>query len=217
MATVQVFALPNTLYRYRSLANLDREMETLEQSYIYCGEYSKLNDPMEGFFELSGTLAKTPTSRSVRQAIADMTASVGISSFCEAHANELMWAHYADQFRGICIAYNFRRLLVELPDDVYFTRMHYTERIPVVGVSRQEPDNLAKRVLSYKNYRWGYEREWRMFGPKGKVPYTTREAIRHVYLGYRATDAERTQVETRLGAANIPVKAMSLSGYSIQF
>ena len=217
MASIQVFAQPNTLYRYRSLANLDREMQTLENNYIYCGEYSKLNDPMEGFFDLGSKLAQTPTARSIKQAITAMTARVGIGSFCEAHDNELMWAHYADQFRGICIAYNFRNLLSELSDDVYVTRMHYTERMPVVGISRQEPDNLAKRVLSYKNYRWGYEREWRMFGPMGKVYYKTQASIRHVYLGPRATDAERTKVETRLRAVGIAVRGMSLEGYSMKF
>ena len=172
---------------------------------------------MEGFFGLGSALAETPTSGSVRQAIVDMTASIGIGSFCEAYDNELMWAHYADQFRGICIAYNFRELLGELPDDVHFTRLYYTERIPVVGISRQEPENLAKRVLSYKNHRWAYEREWRMFAPKGVVPYKTRKSIRHVYLGYRAADEERKAVEDRLAKLNIPLKPMSLEGYAIAF
>jgi hypothetical protein len=95
--------------------------------------------------------------------------------------------------------------------------MHYTERMPVVGISRQEPDNLAKRVLSYKNYRWGYEREWRMFGPLGKIYYKTQASIRHVYLGPRATEAERTKVETRLRAVGISVRSMSLEGYSMKF
>ncbi len=130
MATVQMFAVPNTLYRYRSLVNLERE-----------------------------------------------------------------------------IAYNFRELLGELPDDVHFTRLYYTERIPVVGISRQEPENLAKRVLSYKNHRWAYEREWRMFAPKGVVPYKTRKSIRHVYLGYRAADEGAEGGRRPAGQAQHPAEA----------
>jgi DUF2971 family protein len=217
MATVQVFAMPNTLYRYRSLEAFDREIEAIRDKYVYCGEFSKLNDPMEGLFDISRRLAATPTSKAIKAAIASMTAAVGIGSFCEAHDNELMWAHYANQFRGICIAYNFRRLVHEMSDDVYFTRMHYTERIPILGVSRQDPDYLAKRVLSYKHYRWGYEREWRIFGPKGKATYETHESIRHVYLGHRMENATRKKIEKILLAEKIGVKRMSLNGYSIEF
>ena len=157
-------------------------METLEQSYIFCGDYSNLNDPIEGFFSLGSTV-QVPAEQAIK-AISDM---IGVGSFCEAHDNELMWAHYADQFRGICIAYDFRRLISELPDDVYFARMHYAERFPVIGDLRREPEILARRVLSYKNYRWVYEREWRMLGPKGPIAYKTRKSIRRVYLGPRIT------------------------------
>jgi len=213
MATVQVFAIPNTLYRYRSLtpATFDREIETIAKSYIYCGAYANLNDPMEGFFNLASKAQAV-----VERAIKDMSAKIGVGSFCEACDNELMWAHYADQFRGICIAYDFRRLISELPDDVYFTRMHYAERFPVIGESRREPDILAMRVLSYKNYRWAYEREWRMFGVKGPIAYKTRKSIRCVYVGPRTDDKSRKALEARLGAMNIPVRAMTLDGYSIK-
>jgi DUF2971 family protein len=214
MASVQVFAIPNTLYRYRSLTSpktFEREIETLDKSYIFCGVYSNLNDPMEGFFNLASKAQVL-----VEQAIKGISDTIGVGSFCEAHDNELMWAHYADQFRGICIAYDFRRLISELPDDVYFARMHYAERFPVIGESRREPDILAMRVLSYKNYRWAYEREWRMFGPKGPIAYKTRKSIRCVYLGPRINDENRRALEARLGAMSIPVKAMTLDGYSIK-
>ena len=81
----------------------------------------------------------------------------------------------------------------------------------------QDPEILARRVLSYKNYRWVYEREWRMFGPKGQIRYKTRKSIRRVYLGHRVTTAERKKIDARLQAIDIPVTAMSLDGYSIRF
>lgn len=216
MAGVHVFAIPNTLYRYRSLANFDREVETIAQNYIYCGAFSNLNDPMEGVFDLGGTFARTRAGRDARKAIDAMSARIGIGSFCEAPDNELMWAHYADQFRGMCIAYNFRQLLVELPDDVHFARMNYAERIPVLGLSRREPDILAMRVLSYKNHRWVYEREWRMFAPLGKAHYRSRKAIRRIYLGHRVGGDEARRLKKRLAAMEIPVTVMSLDGYVIK-
>jgi hypothetical protein len=217
MAAVHVFAIPNTLYRYRSLADLEREIGTIEQNYIYCGGYAALNDPMEGFFGQDGAFARTREGRRIKRAIDAVTPNIGIGSFCEAHDNELMWAHYADQFRGICIAYDFRRLIAELADDVYFARMNYAERLPIVGLSRREPEILAMRVLSYKNHRWGYEREWRMFAPTvGAIHYKSRKAIRRVHLGHRVGQPAGRRLRARLAALGIAATTMSLDGYAIR-
>ena len=217
MATIEVFAQPFTLYRYRSLKALDREIGALESTSIYCGDYSKLNDPMEGFFDISRLVKASATSKKIEAAIKSESADVGISSFSETQDNELMWAHYANQFTGICIAYNFPRLRRELPTDVYFSRMHYTEKIPIVGITRKKPDALAKRVLSYKNHRWLYEREWRMFGPKGLVKYKSHSCIRRVYLGFRIEPATLSVVQRRLSKIGVSTKLMKLAGYSIDF
>ena len=90
-------------------------------------------------------------------------------SFSEAYDNELMWAHYADQFTGICIAYSLSKLLRKLGDDATFVRMYYNEVVPTVYHVKKNPDDLAKMVLSNKNYRWLYEREWRMFARLGRA------------------------------------------------
>lgn len=84
------------------------------------------------------------------------------------HDHELMWAHYAYQYSGVCIGYSFAKLLDNLDDDVSFVRMYYNEAVPIVRHSRQEPPDAAKMVLSYKNYRWLYEREWRMLSDQAR-------------------------------------------------
>jgi len=63
--------------------------------------------------------------------------------------------------------------------------MYYNEMVPLVRHSRQEPNDVAKMVLSYKNYRWLYEREWRMFSSRGKANYTDKSCVTRVYLGSR--------------------------------
>ena len=44
---------PQRLYRYRSLEKFDRELQALEENYLYCAQYTTLNDPMEGVFRSS--------------------------------------------------------------------------------------------------------------------------------------------------------------------
>jgi len=215
LAEIKSFVRPQKLFRYRSIKNLQRELDAIEQGYLHCSSYIKLNDPMEGLYTSSNVLRESEDYRIVRQAIHDDKVNIGICSLSEVHDHELMWAHYADQFSGICIEYNLSRLLSNLPEDVDFVRMFYDERGPTVY--RSKKSELAKMVLSYKNYRWLYEREWRMFAGRGNVHYSRRSCITRVYLGNRMKAADKRQVQTSLKKLGIPTSVMSIKRYSIHF
>jgi len=105
MANIQYYVQPQRLYRYRSLEKFDREIEAIKERYLYCAPYLDLNDPMEGLFTSSQLLKKSERYREIRRAITDKKAQIGMCSFSEVYDHELMWAHYANQFKGICIAY----------------------------------------------------------------------------------------------------------------
>jgi hypothetical protein len=49
-------------------------------------------------------------------------------------------------------------------------------------------------VLSYKNYRWLYEREWRMFEPPGKARYGDKACVSRIYLGSRIDAGKRNKI-----------------------
>ena len=211
---------PQKLYRYRSLASnrrFTRELEALQQGYIWCSAYDKLNDPMEGVFRSSKVFRESDTYRDTRRAIVENKLKIGLSSFSEVHDHELMWAHYADQYRGICISYRFAELLDDLGDDVSFVRMYYNEMVPLVRHGRQEPGDVAKMVLSYKNYRWLYEREWRMFAPLGKIFYADKSSIARVYLGSRIASDKRRKIIEAMTALNIETHDMKIEKYSMTF
>jgi predicted ferric reductase len=73
------------------------------------------------------------------------------------------------------------------------------------------------RVLSQKNYRWLYEREWRMFGPQGLVSYGGLSCVKSVYIGFCAPIELRKKIEGRLSKLNIKVKTIKIEKYSISF
>ena len=102
MATIKYYVRPQRLYRYRSLKHLEREIDAIEDGYLFCAPYTELNDPMEGLFSSSHLLRESEDYRAIRNAIRENKAQIGMCSFSEVHDHELMWAHYADQFRGIC-------------------------------------------------------------------------------------------------------------------
>lgn len=208
---------PQRLYRYRSLEKFDRELEALEENYLYCARYTTLNDPMEGVFRSSKVFRESSNYRTTRKEIVDNKTEIGLCSFSEVHDHELMWAHYADQYRGICIGFSFAKLLDNLDGEVSFVRMYYNEAVPIVRHNRQEPGDVAKMVLSYKNYRWLYEREWRMFAPVGKADYGDTSCVTHVYLGSRIEPAKRARLISAMKSLKIPTDDMKIDRYSITF
>lgn len=217
MATIERYVQPPRVYRYRSLEELDRELEAIEEGYLYCAAFGTLNDPMEGLFSTSRSLRESDSHRAIRASVRDNKAHIGMCSFSEVQNHELMWAHYADQFRGICISYSLSKLLKGLPKEVTFVRMFYNETEPTIHRTSDEPGQLAKMVLSYKNYRWLYEREWRMFAPLGKAYYQDTRCVTRVYLGSRITDHDRHRIASKLQQLGINTRDMTIDKYSISF
>jgi hypothetical protein len=168
---IKTYVIPKHLYRYRSLTNFELEIEAIERGFVYCSTYRAMNDPMEGFYSSSKLLQNSPELNDVRIGILSGKRGIGICSFSEVFNHELMWAHYADQFRGICIAYDFFNLRRCLPPDVSFSRVYYNEEAPQIGRTKlpRNLDETTKTILSYKNHRWLYEREWRIFAQPGKL------------------------------------------------
>jgi hypothetical protein len=216
MATIDQVQ-PQRLYRYRPLRKFERELEALEEGYVFCAAYDTLNDPMEGVFRSSKVFRESDNYRDARRAIVDNKIQIGMASFSEVHDHELMWAHYADQYRGICISYNFTKLLDDLGDGVSFVRMYYNEIVPMVRHSSEEPNDVAKMVLSYKNYRWLYEREWRMFATKGKANYPDKSTVTRVYLGSRIAHDKRRKIIRAMEKLAVETYDMKIEKYSIAF
>ena len=205
------------LYRYRSAVHLQRELKAIEDNYVFCSPFASLNDPMEGVFGSTRRARQAENYRSIRRAITDIKAQVGICSFSEVHDHELMWAHYAGHFAGTCVAYRFAQLLETLPSSVSFARMFYSEKVPMVRHRTDSPETAAKMILSYKNHRWLYEREWRMFGPLGRVRYRNPKCVARIYLGSRISAEARALITQRMLPLRIAVHEMNIDKYSLTF
>lgn len=221
MAEIKAYVQPQRLYRYRNFRNeepqkLERELRAIKEGHLFCSAYTNLNDPMEGLFASSRALRAEEKYRAIKEAISNTKAGIGICSFSEIHNHELMWAHYAGQFEGMCIAYRLSGLL-KMPPYISFVRMYYDEKVPTIHRSRKDPALLALTVLSYKNYRWLYEREWRMFARPGLIAYSEISTVSHVYLGSRMNPEIQRRIEQELVPLGIKVSAMKIDKYTISF
>lgn len=95
----------------------------------------------------------------------------GLCCFSEAVNNPLLWSHYGDQHRGICIGYGLNRIpKPELHKVVYGGSRTVKTTLIARALLEKDPDAQAlldQHVLLRKAPSWRYEREWRLIGKRG--------------------------------------------------
>jgi hypothetical protein len=92
---------------------------------------------------------------------ATLDAEFGVFCLSESADNLLMWAHYADNHRGVCVEidtsisfFHSAQLGFNLPNN---GKVHYLDKRPVLSHSNLRSPNLLFR----KSPEWAYEKEWR--------------------------------------------------------
>jgi hypothetical protein len=206
-----------SLYRYRSAENFDREITTIERAYLHCSPFTELNDPMEGGFRSGRRFRNSPRANLVRNRILDSKSDLRICAFSEFPDDPVMWAHYAGQFKGMCISYSMAKLRRNLREGPNFVRMFYSNDVPTVHSATDDVDELARMILSYKNNRWAYEREWRMFSGQTRVRYKDAKCIRTIRLGYRMSDEHKQEILELSQRLNCRVMETMIEGYEMRF
>lgn len=94
----------------------------------------------------------------------------------------VMWAHYADNYKGFCCEFEFDYYDVGTTLDIkgtsnifnHFHKITYTKKFPIIDVKKlldYSPDNLknskyiyrfVEKTLKLKHKQWAYEREFRL-------------------------------------------------------
>lgn len=222
MAHLQPPILPQRIYRYRSLGRrssaLDQEIDSIRNRYLYCSDFRRMNDPMEGFFESTAALRANKIYREAIRQIKDNKSRFGLACFSETHTNVLMWAHYADNFEGMCIEYSSRELLVGLPREASLVRIAYVDDLPEISLNEaRNPGDAAVYILSQKQSNWSYEREWRVLAELGEVSVGLEQPVTAIYFGNRTPNSHRQRVLSRIQGTGVKAYMMEVDGYKPSF
>lgn len=219
MAQLTIYAKPPHLHRYRPLGDaVLRELHALRNGYIFCPNFSTMNDPMEGTYRLSRRLSSNAGAAKSPARVQAALEAMGIASLSEVYDHETMWAHYADKFKAMCVQYSLSRLLKGLNDDIAITRMLYSEREPVLLNDRSTARDRARLTLSSKTVRWSSEREWRLFkDEKGEAHYDDVKAVIKIFLGARVAPLGEEAVRETAKAMEVPVVKMAIEAYAVTF
>lgn len=103
--------------------------------------------------------------RYLRTVFDQLRNTMGVSCFSEWNNSLLMWAHYANNHRGICVEYD----LMEIHNVLKFTPIPVTYSEDRTCFNFFDPESLQKdtfklfiQSLASKSPEWSYEKEWRI-------------------------------------------------------
>lgn len=228
MAEIETYARPTWLYRYRSIGagmlrdsaagkkKFSEEIDAILNGYIYCAEFTKMNDPMEGVYKSSRKASEHSEYDRFVEQLRNEKLGLGIASFSETWDNQPMWAHYADNFRGICICYSMSSLLSGLAAENTFSRVAYGEKPYYLNLPSLKNDHdRARAVLSTKHLNWSYEREWRLFSPEKGEAHHGQSAVKSIYFGTRMPKQIQAKLRRKLKPLGIDMHRTKVDGYKV--
>lgn len=134
-------------------------LQNIEKRRLKIARFADLNDPFElAAVELSVKAHRAP----IRNFKARMHDRFGLLCFTTEWKSPVMWSHYADKHRGMCLGFD---VAGEVAQPVsYDAKRISLEFIEGVDRPRVEP-SMVEKLLTIKYEEWSYEKEVRVFLP----------------------------------------------------
>lgn len=219
-----------TLYKYRAFdANT---LSLFVNREIYFAEPARLNDPYDCQISVTAAIAaaiievnkqtgknileKLEKEKKLSDILAKMEASVrsvGVLSLTQDPVNALMWSHYADEHRGLCIGFRFSQKITEYDEDnriIGTSECHYCGNNPFIDFFLEfiQSENLMPwydfwlSILSLgmvsKALPWRYENEVRVLRKEpGAVTFQPHE-LSEIVFGMRSDERTRRTIKNIL-------------------
>jgi Protein of unknown function (DUF2971). len=156
----------STYSPYESIETRDKQIEEKKdklKTIVY-------NNGLDGLSEFINSYSD------IQKEISDFNAKMGyralngvgvyVCCFSTSINSVLMWSHYADSNKGICISYDFNQLPKECFLRNVLFPLKYSNTPPIINDISENVDalplNICETVLRKSNV-WSYEKEWRLF------------------------------------------------------
>ncbi|MCG7574699.1 DUF2971 domain-containing protein [Phaeobacter sp. CNT1-3] len=146
-------------------------LENLQKKRLKISRFSDCNDEFElGNFRAHRDQSKCQSKKDreeIREWVRKQNDSFGLICFSRHHYSPLMWAHYADRNRGVCLVFATKGDLFKSCDckllPVNYTRNRSTlpEKLRPIDLSKL-PDEEQIRLAATKELDWSYEEEMRL-------------------------------------------------------
>jgi hypothetical protein len=128
---------------------------------------------------------------------------VRMHSFTTSNSNLLMWSHYGDAHKGICVEFDATMIPI-----CGARRVKYQEEYPEMEYPPPE-DDLIHRVVLTKSTHWGYEEEFRslhtpdtdpILPASGNSLYLPPESVTGVFFGASMSAEQKDRIAGMVAA-----------------
>ena len=97
---------PEVLYRYRSTGSgLAKVLDELN-GQLFCAFSDILNDPFDGLAREVEKPGNEILSDGIKKYVMPIYRKTGVACFSESWQSAPMWAHYGNNYSGVCLGYS---------------------------------------------------------------------------------------------------------------
>lgn len=190
----------------------------IEKSRLKIATINELNDPFEFYFNL--TSSGNPLDENVLNDVKNhYDKIIGFLCFSEQMENPVLWAHYADNHKGICLEFEI------LQKDLL--KIDYLET--PLSIDSDDP-NWRQKFGDYTKYKykhWSYEKEWRMCVPLKPeniirdndllfIPWDKGLSLKSVYCGLKCELDKPDEDKLMEKGINVVYTTKSRTSFSIE-
>ncbi len=197
-------ALENLLCRMLAMDGNNEHQQVLEKHRYMCSEHGSYRDGSCGEACYMRLLASN-----VKDILYKEFCKRGVLSLAEKWDCPLMWSHYADEHRGLCIEYDMTKNECKNLQSVDY-RMPRSIKISdlidwKINFSKSAEQTVTKIFFFAKAPQWRYEREWRdVLTPMGSGSAPAR--ICAIHFGLRCDPSVITAIVKLYATSNQHVK-----------
>lgn len=164
--------IPKDKIVYKYFRGINRDWNCITKPELWLCQAGKFNDPFDCAFLYNCRSKekynpKTEYDLAVSEGLLQfdrdkeskaIQESVFIACFSEKNNSMLMWSHYGDEHRGICVGYNLRELIMNYNcfPVIYSTKMPQEKDLNILD------NNMLYQSILTKSEDWKYEFEWRI-------------------------------------------------------
>lgn len=205
-----------SLYKYCPIGK--NQLNALAQKKMWYSKPAGFNDPFDTRFHVKGNRysyeqetdaekLKYIFEKNMSNAIAYKQVSLeeeldhfrrgiedlGILSLADSNKNLLMWSHYAEDHKGMCLEFE-RKDGGPLADFDSTQPIFYTDNHPTLSpkslLDRAATLSNKKRILYSKSKHWEYEKEWRHIVENGNKLHRWPAPLKAVYFGCKVDESD---------------------------
>lgn len=164
-------------------------LENIKHKSLKISMLDTLNDPFEGlYYDHSDDFI----DMSITNILEKYTPQCGMICFSKTARNPLMWGHYADNHKGICLGFDVTYEIGNFGNNLQQVS-YINQRIDMKKTPYKHKDF---EVMKFKSIDWKYEKEYRLFidiynmTPSSKgiyfLPFNNKLVLKEIRLGIRS-------------------------------